>query len=399
MHQLIDELSADKASSPVVAEKNGPRILFIGALPPPHIGPTLANLRLLSSPKIQDLFTLRFLDISDRRAAQTMGRLEFGNIFLGMKHSMQFLKQLCTFAPSVVYLGISQGTWGWLRDLCFIVPSLLTSRSVVLHLRGSEFREFYQSMSFPLHKLTRWALSRSSVVIVLGTGLRRIFDGIVDPSCIRVIPNGIAVDNYDRVPATSFHTSGPPRILFLSSLRKRKGIHLLLESLPHVVSFFPEVRLTIAGGWRTEEDRRRAEELIDRHGLGSLCDFSGEVSGEAKIRLFKDHDLFVFPPVEPEGLPWVILEAMSAGLPVVTTDQGAIREVVEHGRTGLIVDPEPVAIGKAICTMLTSPENARAMGVRGRQRVEEHFSEQAYINAIAAALSDACSVQKPASPS
>lgn len=67
--------------------------------------------------------------------------------------------------------------------------------------------------------------------------------------------------------------------------------------------------------------------------------WAGEVRGAVKSALFLSHEIFAFPPVEPEGLPWVILEAMSARLPVVTTDQGAIREVVDDGETGFIAEP------------------------------------------------------------
>jgi glycosyltransferase involved in cell wall biosynthesis len=111
--------------------------------------------------------------------------------------------------------------------------------------------------------------------------------------------------------------------------------------------------------------------------------FVGEITGAKKIRLLEDHGLFVFTPVAPEGLPWVILEAMSAGLPVITSSQGAIAEVVISGVTGYIIEPSPASLAEAVCQLLDNPATAVAMGNAGRQRVAEAFSEDAYLQRLA----------------
>jgi glycosyltransferase involved in cell wall biosynthesis len=141
----------------------------------------------------------------------------------------------------------------------------------------------------------------------------------------------------------------------------------------------PDAQATFAGQWRTSGEEKKAVELMSRFGLAARCRFIGEVSGQDKIRAYQSHDIFVFPPVEPEGLPWVLLEAMSASLPVVTTDQGAIAELVEHPNTGLIVPPTAEQVAESICSLLDNSAAARAMGERGRKRVEAHFSEDAYV--------------------
>jgi glycosyltransferase involved in cell wall biosynthesis len=117
--------------------------------------------------------------------------------------------------------------------------------------------------------------------------------------------------------------------------------------------------------------------------------FTGRIGGVDKIRLYKDHGLFVFTPLDPEGLPWVILEAMSAGLPVITTERGAIPEVVEQGRTGYIIEPQPQTIAEKIRYIIEHPGEAKTMGLNGRRRVERHFSEPAYLKGIEQVLLEA----------
>lgn len=363
-------------------DKTKPRILMIGALPPPSIGPFVAMQRLVASPVLNDAFTLDFLDISDRRAPSNIGRFEAGNLWLGIKHAIQCLGRLLWHPPDLVYLGISQGTWGYLRDLSFILPALCLRRPLVLHLRGSEFRSiFYPTMPGWLRWLTRWMLARTAQMIVLGHGLRPIFAGLVSPDRIVVIPNGIDCQPFAPPPAAAARPSGK-RILFLSSIKKAKGFFLLLEALPAVLAQHPDAMVTVAGLWQSDDERVEAEALITRLGLQSWVTFVGEVTGVGKIQLFHAHDVFVFTPVMPEGLPWVILEAMSAALPVVTTDQGAIAEVVEPKKTGFIVSPTPQAVADRIGFLLAHPDQARAMGEAGRTRVAGHFSEEVYLDKL-----------------
>jgi glycosyltransferase involved in cell wall biosynthesis len=163
----------------------------------------------------------------------------------------------------------------------------------------------------------------------------------------------------------------------------------VIEALPEIVTRHPEVHMTFAGDWQDNNDRRDAFDLISANGLSKHVTFTGEVNGRDKMQLYRKHDVFVFAPVEPEGLPWVILEAMSAGLPVITSDQGAITEVVQDGQTGYVIDPHPKEISDKVCYLLENRAEARSMGLNGRQRVEKHFSEAAYLKAIHRVFEDA----------
>jgi glycosyltransferase involved in cell wall biosynthesis len=360
-----------------------PKILLIGALPPPFIGPSVANARLSQSPILNSAFELRFFDISDRRASDNMGRFDFGNVSLGLRHLFAYAYDLLVRKPQLVYLGLSQGFWGYVRDLGFIIPALLLRRRVVLHLRGSEFHSFYESLGATTRQLTQWVFRRVAAVIVLGENLKYIFKELVSAERISVIPNGINCDEYQRPSALTARRPGK-KMLFLSSLRKRKGLMLAIEALPAIFEKHPDASITIAGAWRSEGDKQEAMELIQKYKIEHKCTFTGEISGADKINAFLTHDLFIFPPVQPEGLPWVILEAMSAALPVVTTDQGAISEVVVDGESGFIVKPEISSLAERINYLFNHPEIAAQMGQEGRRLAEERFSERSCHEALKA---------------
>jgi glycosyltransferase involved in cell wall biosynthesis len=360
-----------------------PKVLIIGALPPPAIGPTIAMQVLLNSNALNEACDVVFVDTTDARDPATIGRFDWMNLWLGLKQAVECGWRLIMTWPAVVYLGVSQGLWGYLRDLAFIIPSLLFRRRVVIHLRGSEFRTFYTTeMPAWLRWITRRVFARAARVILLGNNLRAIFQGLVAPERIAVVPNGIAYEQFFRSDVVSKEGALGKRLLFLSSLRKRKGILVLLEALPLVFERFPDASLTIAGLWQDEHDRATAMSLIQKHNLSKRVTFVGEITGSDKARLFSEHDIFVFTPVEPEGLPWVILEAMSSSLPVITCDQGAIVEVVENEKTGLIITPTASILAENICRLIANPDEARRMGGLGRKRVESRFSEKAYLSSL-----------------
>jgi glycosyltransferase involved in cell wall biosynthesis len=87
--------------------------------------------------------------------------------------------------------------------------------------------------------------------------------------------------------------------------------------------------------------------------------------------------LFLFPPVEPEGHPRVVVEAISAGLPVVTTNRGAIAETVVDGVSGFVLDdPVPEQLAERLILLLEDEELRRRMSAAARARYLEHFTQE-----------------------
>src|SRR5262249_47284731 len=170
------------------------------------------------------------------------------------------------------------------------------------------------------------ALSRCSRFIVLAEAFRGPLSDLVPPERIAVVPNGIACPDVSR------ERPPPPRpryrVLFLSTLSRNKGALLLLEAAAAIARERDDVEFVLAGPWFREADRVLAGELIARHGLASCVSFTGEVAATEKARLFAAADVFVFPGIQQEGQPLVVLEAMAAGLPVVFADRGCLAETV-----------------------------------------------------------------------
>jgi len=110
--------------------------------------------------------------------------------------------------------------------------------------------------------------------------------------------------------------------------------------------------------------------IRERH-LDSCIEWRGEVSDVASV--LNGASMFILPS-KSEGLPVTVLEAMAASLPVVATSVGGVPEVVEDGRTGILVPSgDPVQLAEAVMSLLDHPVGAARLGVEGRHRIEEHF--------------------------
>jgi glycosyltransferase involved in cell wall biosynthesis len=103
----------------------------------------------------------------------------------------------------------------------------------------------------------------------------------------------------------------------------------------------------------------------------------------SKFDLLSDADIFLFPPREPEGHPWVIIEAMAASLPIISTDQGAIIESVIDGSNGFIVPPfQPDIIADKIKLLVSDPILRKKMGAESLNYYKKEFTEERMVEKL-----------------
>jgi glycosyltransferase involved in cell wall biosynthesis len=351
------------------------RLIVIGPLPPPVHGVTISTGLVLANPLLRRLFAVEHIDTSDHRTTRNTGRWDLRNIALALGGVARLLARL-RGERGVVYLPLSQNTAALVRDALFIRCAAARGWKVAAHLRGGEFKDVYSRQGPPMRWLLRSALARVDSVAVLGSSLRWLFDGLVASERIAVVPNGtpeLDVDGRRREAETA---------LFLSNLRRRKGVVESLEAALLVLREHPSGRFLFVGEWEDEALewalRSRAREA------GERIKFLPPVTGADKCALLASCGFLVFPPVEPEGHPRVVLEALAFGLPVITTARGAIAETVVDGDSGFVLeDPVPEQIADRILRLLREPVLRERMGRAARARYLERFTQDVADRSIA----------------
>ena len=191
---------------------------------------------------------------------------------------------------------------------------------------------------------------------------------------IRVIHNGIDL--------STVLASDPGRsrtILYVGRILEEKGVFLLLRSFARMAPNHPDARLRFVGGGAVDALRRQ----VDALGISGQVTIAGaKPHGELPVE-YADAGLFAFPTLRDEGLPLSLLEAMAAGLPVLTSSRGGIVEAVRDGREGLLLPTaDEDSVTSALRELLDSPDLRVRMGGSARKTVEAHFSESAMIRIL-----------------
>jgi len=238
-----------------------------------------------------------------------------------------------------------------------------------------EFRTRRTWKRYPFLLLERLAYEMDDAVIVVSEGLRVFFETVERLPRRKMIVIGHGVDATAR-PATreeARRSLGLPQqgplIGAVGRLSPEKGQNVLLQALPSVLAAFPQAACVLAG----EGPARAALEAEARRlGIGDRVVFLGLRRDVPMV--LAALDLFVQPSIY-EGFGLSLLEAMAAGLPVVASRVGGIPELIEDGRTGLLVPPQdPMALAGAVVRLLGDSEGARRLGEAAASRSRERFS-------------------------
>jgi glycosyltransferase involved in cell wall biosynthesis len=165
----------------------------------------------------------------------------------------------------------------------------------------------------------------------------------------------------------------PPTVLAIGRLVPKKGFDVLVEAA---------ARLEVAADVVIIGDgpcRADLQALVDRLGAGRRIRLLGAVDHAGTLSWLRRASVLAGPfRIDEEGdrdsMPVVVKEAMAAGLPVVASDEVGVPEMVEDGRTGILVPPgDPEALAAALDSVLADPARAAAMGQRGWERVAQRF--------------------------
>lgn len=203
----------------------------------------------------------------------------------------------------------------------------------------------------------------------------------VPPSNIHVVYNGTDVERFaltqaerEKLPQwRRFHgIPNGPLLLTVARLVRRKGIDTVLRALPAITSSVLDVQYAIVG---SGPDRDRLQALCTALGVQDRVFFLGRLTEQDVVMAYNACNVFVMPArfehPSVEGFGLVFREANACGKPVVGARTGGVPDAVQHGRTGLLIEPDEVdALGESVLKLLKNPAYAATLGERGRQVVE-----------------------------
>ncbi len=362
-----------------------PRILFIGTLPPPVHGSAVVSQQIKDSKVINDAFDGDWVNFSTSRRMDEIGKKTLAKPFRLIGALCKEFWLLITHHYDLCYLAITCHGSGFLKDAPFVLMAKLFRRKIVIHQHNKGMANDVDRWPY------RWLLPlcyKNAKVILLSWYLYTDIEKIVPKENVLNCPNGIKLDKTQNDSIKKENKT--PRLLFLSNLMESKGIFVLLDALRIMDEKGCSFRCDFVGGETKDIDAIRFAKETTQRGLNNKVFYLGRKYGKEKDELYDNSDIFVFPTNE-DCFPLVLLEAMSHHLPIITTNEGGIPDIVDEGINGLVCERRnSQSLADCIEKLINDKELRHSMGAVGRKRLEEQFTEKHFEEKMLECLKSCC---------
>jgi len=286
-----------------------------------------------------------------------------------------FILSLVNFVYRVIFTDISVvlvyfvSGFSFFRKSIFILFAKAAQKKVVLNCHLGDFDVFYNSKPLVVRKYITYILNLADELIVLGSSDVEIFKKVCSVKYYKIIPNSI-----NCPPASVLSDKDKMIVCTMGTLGFRKGTYDLLGAIPMVLREFPETEFWLCGDGEIE----KCKKIIANQGLSKSVKLLGYVT-DGKENIYRSSTIFVLPSYV-EGMPWSILEAMSYGLPVIASRVNAIPDLVDHGKTGFLIEPGDITgLAENMRLLLRNHQMRSSFGLAARNKVQEEFSVQKMI--------------------
>ena len=216
-------------------------------------------------------------------------------------------------------------------------------------------------------------MCRADAVTAVSESMRKgiIIKAGINKEKILTIPNFSKPDEFNPKYGKKWKKSKKINgniILFVGKLTNTKGVEYLIQSIPQVLKKYPDTTFVFVGGIEHEQklDNNPWYDMTKELGVEKNSLFLGTVSREELTKIYASANIFVLPTLR-EGMPLVILEAASSGLPIVTTKVSGIPEIIDEKAALFVKRKDSKSLASSIIRILSDPRKARRMGKEARR--------------------------------
>ena len=352
-----------------------PRILFILHLPPPIHGAAMMGKYIQESELINSSFDCFCINLATAGSLSDIGHVSLEKLLkylLLLRYISHVVKEI---RPELVYITPNAGGKAFFKD--FIVVQMLKSMEckIIAHYHNKGVSA-YQSKW--IYNFLYKRFFSNLKVILLAENLYKDIAKYVKREDVYICPNGIPSSCKEEMEARRNNVI--PHLLFLSNLLISKGVIVLLDALKILKEKEYTFVCQFIGGETAEINAVQFFEEVNKRELSDLVTYVGRKVREEKEAFFRQADIFVFPTYyETFGL--VNLEAMEYKLPVISTNEGGIPDIVKDGENGLICEKQnPVSLADCIAKLLDDEELRVKMGSAGHEKFCREFTLDKFEN-------------------
>lgn len=355
-------------------------------LPPPYHGVSTINQLLASDLKIQKRYDLDIIRLTKPKLSLG-GALSFGKIKTDIIITLKILWSTIVSRPQIIYFCLAQTRIGLWRESLWIWMAKLWGSKCLVHIHPGDFRNMFENeLSKGERQFFKLTLGQISGIILLDPSLFWLFTGLVPERLFFVMPNGIP-DYWGgkkiQMAISQRADSEKLRVTFLSNLIPGKGFDIFLETAALLKSKGGEREFVfnLAGSPPSPDVAESLQDFIRRHELQDSVRVFGPVIEAEKWNLLINSDVLVFPSRLNEGQPVTIIEALSVGLPVISTPRGAIPSMVQDGINGFMVSGDsPDEIAERLILLKEDGSLRLSMSRTSRELYQIRYTEDEFIH-------------------
>lgn len=346
-----------------------PSILFLIQLPPPIHGASLMNEFLVNSKKLKNNFDIEVLNLDFVSKLSEIGTFTLGKLLRTIKFSYSLLKTLLNRKYNLVYFTLSPSGGAFYRDLVFVFILKIFKSKIVYHLHG---KGISIEANNKIKKLLYKYAFNNTQVICLSKMLQYDIEE-VHSGPIHYVANGIPKHS-NVLPGEEKDKSR--EIVYLSNLSRSKGVLVLLEALQILQLQNINFSAKIIGNSTNDLTVENLEKLVKSKNLNKEVQVLGPIYGEDRFVEITKSGIFCFPTFyKNECFPLSILESMMVGLVPVSTNNGAIPEIIDHEINGLIVKKQdPLDLAEKLSILVGNKNKVKEMSQMAQQKFNELYT-------------------------
>lgn len=366
-------------------EKKKPKVLFILHLPPPIYGATIANVYIQNSILVNTAFDSTYINLATNTKLKDVGKATLKKPLMFILMVFKVIKALLKDKYSACWVTLTATGPAFYKDLIIVSVLKLFNANIVyfMHNKGvsNASKNSFKQM------LYRYAF-RNTKVILSSKHLYQDVQEFVDERNVYYCPLGIPETRVEQAPQSLFDKVEKCRLLFLGNLMREKGVLVLLEACNILKERNIAFTCSYVGGW-SDVPELEFNDLINKYGLGEEVILHGPKYNTEKVWFLENSDIFVFPTYyHYETFGMVNLEAMEYGLPIISTPEGGIPDLVIDGTTGYLVPQRnAVQLADKIEILIADAGLRKKMGEYGRHRFKTHYTLEKYEAKVVEVLS------------
>ena len=356
------------------------RVLFLVQLPEPVHGASIANQQLVDNSKLfSNEIEIDVVDISTSQEMSDLGIFSIRKITTFLKLFINVIYKSHTSKYDAVYVTLSPYGFAFYKDILLtLAGSRFKKLLCIYHLHGKGVRNFTINV---INKIVYKYAFSGNRVIQLSKKLYSDIEHVAPRSSVDFINNGVPGPDITNQ-KNKFKREGLV-LLYLSNFMSEKGSYELLCAVEALISKGFDIKCHFVGKFFEPDFKLKFMKKVSTINSYRINVEEG-LYGKEKNKIFTESDVFVLPTYyKNESFPISILEAMSFSLPVISTDEGAITDIVKHNVNGLIIEKKSiVALENTILRLVLNPDLVRSMSARSRKIYEDNYTQEKFINQV-----------------